>query len=86
MKIYSNKFENVILWENEILEGKTLNIDATDTNINALYQDLLAAETEGVSETDEDYEQTLSICKQIAWEKTWESKSEIDGCYVWDQS
>lgn len=30
MNIYSNKYENLVLWAGDLHEGKTLNIERTD--------------------------------------------------------
>ena len=78
MRIYSNKFENSILWDDDLPAGQLcLNIDATDSNVDKLYNSIFT-ELAGYNE-DEGF---LSSCKDRAWSKLWEHE-DLDECYVW---
>lgn len=65
--IYSNKFDSVTLWDDNLPDGQAwLDVDATDAKIEALYDEL----------TDEMGD------RHVAWDLLWDEPA-IDECYRW---
>jgi hypothetical protein len=78
-RIYSNKFNNIILWEGEIPDGKIyLNVKTTDDNIDSLYNKIVSENCTCDPEDSESH----SYCEISAWENLW-SDERLNNCYDW---
>lgn len=79
MRIYSEKFENIVLWEGPLPIGKALDVGATDRNIENLYEEYL---TKLIGENSGGERTRHSWASGAAWDLVWAAHN-ADACYVW---
>jgi hypothetical protein len=89
MRIYSDKWENVVLWDGDLPRGAVaLDAAATEANLEERYEQLIDdyCKKYGVNEDAEkwtDYDATMADhAQQDAWEALW-TPGNADDCYVW---
>lgn len=89
MRIYSDKWENVVLWDGDLPGGAVaLDAAATEANLEERYEQLIDdyCKKYGVNEDAEkwtDYDATMADhAQQDAWEALW-TPGNADDCYVW---
>jgi hypothetical protein len=89
MRIYSDKWENVVLWDGDLPDGAVaLDVPATESNLSERYDELIEeyCKKYGVNEDAEkwtDRDATMADhAQQDAWEALWTPGS-ADDCYVW---
>lgn len=85
MRIYSNKMENVVLWEGDIPDGYSeLDIDSTDKNICDLFNKYFSELISDYDENSINYDQDVQYCSYQAWDYLWDfGNQELYDCYVW---
>lgn len=74
----SDEWDNMILWEGDYPEGKTLDLKATERNLINKYAELCAEIGE-----DWDRESDEGNIKNLAMRKLWQDNDICDPCYVW---